>query len=224
MLEQLREDVEETKKKERMGIEDQDFWVEFSRKEWMIEWVWKGEPLTLTNKVACYKSSLKETAREGQMDWRGYTHAMERGGRSGSFVVDGCTTTNKRQSQISAGLPQTKPTCRMPYRRWCDRHTRWDDEGVEINRWSVQNSAFEIHLFAASCEQQTLEVPVSHVQRKDLLSHEVEIQTKLGIQNHVNDPEKNTRWDEERWQCEVLYWWHPCKWDYGDSKRGGSPS
>ena len=67
---------------------------------------------------------------------------------------------------------------------------------MEANGWSVQNSGFEIHLFATSCEQLALEVPVRQVQKKDLLSHEVGIQTELGTQNHVDDPEKNLRKDD----------------------------
>ena len=61
---------------------------------------------------------------------------------------------------------------------------------MEVNGWSVQNNGFEICLFATLCEQQDQEVQVSQVQKKDLQSQEVQIQTELCTQNHVDDPEK----------------------------------
>ena len=48
VMEKLRNDIEKTEKKGRMGIEDQDFQAEFDGKEGMLKWIWKGEPLTLT--------------------------------------------------------------------------------------------------------------------------------------------------------------------------------
>ena len=59
---QWKEDIEETKKKESIVIEDQDFRVKFNGKEWMIVGVerWAAD----IDKLVCYESFLKGTARE----------------------------------------------------------------------------------------------------------------------------------------------------------------
>ena len=44
-------------------IEDKDFRAEFDGERWTVEWFWKGEPPTLTNKVSCYENTLKGEAR-----------------------------------------------------------------------------------------------------------------------------------------------------------------
>ena len=56
--------INKTREERKLSIKDQDFRAEFDGERWTVEWAWKHQAPLLTNRVACYRNSLRGGARK----------------------------------------------------------------------------------------------------------------------------------------------------------------